>query len=203
MRLTAGRLRGRRLECPPRGRNDQATRPTTGLVREALFNILSGRLPGTAFLDLFAGTGAVGLEAAGRGADPVVLVENNRRALSCLEKNLAACRAALARDGGGEPGLSVLAIDAFRAPAFLVSREERFGIIFADPPYGTAPQALARLVGGIAETGLLLPDGLLVVQYHRDLARGRNSRNPFSGSGLELLDARAYGSDRLAFLGRE
>jgi 16S rRNA (guanine966-N2)-methyltransferase len=161
MRIIAGEFRGRRLRTP----RDQAIRPTSDRAREALFGILEHGTPtvrGARFLDLFCGTGAVGLEAHSRGAAEVVLVEDDRTALQLAQANLARL---------GSPGsVRLLARDATR----LGPAPHRFDLVFLDPPYGSglagaALEALlrhgwlgadARVVVELAATDALeLPDG--------------------------------------------
>ena len=86
MRIIGGKHKGRKLQAP----KGTHTRPTSDRVREALFNIITHRIPGCSFLDIYAGSGAVGIEAAGRGAKEVFFVENHRAALDVLRKNLEA-----------------------------------------------------------------------------------------------------------------
>ena len=122
MRVIGGTLRGRRLQAPA----GQSLRPTSDRVREALFNILAPRLPDASFLDLFAGTGAVGIEAASRGCRGVVLVEQDPRHARVLQENLQAC------------GVEA-AVELLRAPVLpTLRRLDRAGrcfpVIFADPP---------------------------------------------------------------------
>ena len=143
-RIIAGGARGTRLVAP----DGRATRPTTDRVREALFNAL----------DLFSGSGAVGLEAASRGADPVHLVERDRRAAGVICRNLAAT--------GLGARLHVRDVAAFlAAPAPVV-----FDVIVADPPYALPGDELSELLGAAVSGGFLVDDGLLVVE--------RSSRDP-------------------------
>ena len=122
MRVVAGDLRGRRIEAP----TSDATRPTTDMVREAVFNALRSLdvVEGARVLDLFAGTGAMGIEALSRGAAHCVFVERDRDALAVLKKNISAL--------GLSDRTSVLAIDAMTA----ASRQPDIDLIIADPPYG-------------------------------------------------------------------
>ncbi len=120
VRIAAGRWKGRRLEVPV------GARPTSGRAREALFDILSDRIPGARFLDLHAGSGAVGIEAVSRGARRAVLAE---REAGVLERNVGRL--------GNPPELSVVEGDANEAVRRLEDSGERFEIIFSDPPYGT------------------------------------------------------------------
>ena len=135
MRIIAGRLRGRRIRVPAR----PGVRPTPDRVRETLFNWLGQWLDGLVCLDLFAGSGALGFEAASRGAARVVMVEQDREAFRALERSreLLAC-----------PQVELVHDDAF---AYLARARERFDVVFLDPPFrqnalGAALQALAGRV---------------------------------------------------------
>lgn len=130
MRVIAGRFGGRRLAAP-RG---AATRPTADRVREALFSML-GSLDGASVLDLFAGTGALGIEALSRGAAQAVFVERDRLALSALRANLAAL--GLGAEGG-EPQVQVRARDAVAALGGAIEQGETYDLVFLDPPYAQA-----------------------------------------------------------------
>jgi 16S rRNA (guanine966-N2)-methyltransferase len=135
VRIIAGAFRGRRLRTP----KGEAIRPTSDRAREALFNILEHGAPpvrGARFLDLFCGTGAVGLEAHSRGADEVLLVENDRAALQLAQANLA--------DIGAPASVRLLARDATR----LGPAPHPFDLVFLDPPYrsGLAGAALEGLL---------------------------------------------------------
>jgi 16S rRNA (guanine966-N2)-methyltransferase len=126
MRVIAGRLGGRRLKAP-RGRS---TRPTSDRVREALFAML-GELDGAIVLDLFAGTGALGIEALSRGAERVVFVERDASAIRALKDNLAALEL-----GPGEAELR--RADAFAALQTARRRAEKYDLVLIDPPYRRA-----------------------------------------------------------------
>lgn len=152
MRITAGDYRGRTLKTP----KGDATRPTSGLVRETLFNILARDIPDARILDLFAGSGSVGLEALSRGAAHATFVENARPALGCLRENIAAL--------GVADRATVLPHPAVRALAELAVDRITFDVIFLDPPFADAPAYLAVL-DAVAVTGLLAPGGVLVAQH--------------------------------------
>ena len=157
MKLTGGEARGRRLKGP-RGLR---LRPTSDRVREALFDILAARVEGSLFLDAFAGTGAVGIEALSRGAARVVFAERDRRALRLIGENLSL--------GSWHARSEVVAGDVGQAIHTLAMRPSRFGIIFVDPPYETdLPQPL---LAGFAS--LLAPDGVVVLEHR-------------SGRGIDL-----------------
>jgi 16S rRNA (guanine966-N2)-methyltransferase len=131
IRIIAGEYRGRRIAVP----SLPGLRPTPDRVRETLFNWLGQRLDGLSCLDLFAGSGALGFEAASRGAARVVMVEQSRTAFSVLEQSRKALNAAR---------IELVCDDAF---AYLQRAAERFDVVFLDPPFGqnALPAALARL----------------------------------------------------------
>ncbi len=155
MRISAGEHRGRRLLSP----KGIKTRPTSDLLRQALFNVLGPRIEGASLLDLFAGTGAVGLEALSRGAAKATFVENDRRAVESLRANLAALKlTARAR---------VLVGDVFSRLAGLEERGERFDCVFLDPPYGVGDLA-GRCIEMLAHGAVLGENGALFVQaFHK------------------------------------
>jgi 16S rRNA (guanine966-N2)-methyltransferase len=151
MKLTGGRARGRRLRTP----RVPGLRPTSARVREALFDIVGARVVGARFLDVFAGSGAVGIEALSRGAARAVFVESDPHAARALEANLVATAA---HDRG-----MVMLGDAGRTIGALGRRAERFDIVFLDPPYATgAPGDLLR-----AAARLVKPGGVLILECAR------------------------------------
>lgn len=180
MRVIAGRLGGRRLSAP-RGRG---TRPTSDRVREALFSML-GDIEGAVVLDLYAGTGALGIEALSRGARRAVFVENARPALAALAENLTTLGLA------GEA--RVLAQPVARA-SDLVAREGPFDLILVDPPYAALAEAaatVARVVGPQGAGGGLAPGGRLVIEH---ASRDAAPEIP----GLSLVRTRSYGEASLS-----
>ncbi len=157
MRIVAGALRGRRLgEVPHAG-----VRPTPDRVREAVFNILGQHLDDMSFLDLFAGTGAMGLEAASRGARRSTLVEADLDAFATCEANIRAL--------GVEDRVRAIRGDAARVARDLAEAGEAYDVVFADPPYGDPPERTAALVEQIDGSTLLEADGVLVLQMKRGL----------------------------------
>ena len=123
MRVIAGSHRGRRLSGP----QGTVQRPTSDKVREALFSILGAQVPGSRFLDLYAGTGAVGIEALSRGASTVTFVESDPKALQLLQKNLRTCQL-----------LDRAQVRVGQAAAFLERKDwwgDPYDVLFADPPY--------------------------------------------------------------------
>lgn len=152
MRVIAGTHRGRRLYGPRK----LALRPTSDLVREALFSILGHRLTNSRFLDLYAGTGAVGIEAVSRGAEHVTSVESNRDAMKLLRQNLELCHI------GDE-----IAVLGQTVRQFLNHPDQWNGpydIVFADPPYAEA-SALPSLLAESRTDDLFALDSWLVVEH--------------------------------------
>jgi 16S rRNA (guanine966-N2)-methyltransferase len=170
LRVTGGRLGGRRLLAPKTG-----VRPTADRVRESLFSHL-GDLEGVAVLDLFAGTGALGIEALSRGAASLVAVELSRGVRQVLLGNLSSLSI---RDE-----VRVEAASADAAVKKLGRAGARFDLIFLDPPY--AAEAAAPVLGAIVAAGVLAEDGLVVFE------RGRSHPVPVI-QGLQVVDERSYG----------
>jgi 16S rRNA (guanine966-N2)-methyltransferase len=181
MRLTGGLERGRRLRAP-RG---AGTRPTGAKVREAIFNIL-GPPPQEPVLDLFAGTGALGLEALSRGATTACFVERDARALAALHRNL--------RDLGLAGRARVMGTDVLAALRQLAEAGP-FGWVFLDPPYAAAvvEPALSALAGGD-----LLASGAVIIVEH-----DKRHVPPEAVGGLHLTDRRFYGDTGVSFYRRE
>lgn len=158
MRVIAGTLRGHRLYGPRK----LALRPTSARVREALFSILGNRLTNSRLLDLYAGTGAVGIEAVSRGAEHVTSVESSRNALKLLRQNLELCHI----DG------DKIAVRGWTVQQFLNRPDEWNGpydIVFADPPYDEAP-ALPSLFAGSRIDELFAQNSWLVIEHASKIA---------------------------------
>lgn len=175
VRLSGGEHGGRVLPVP------RGVRPTEGRVREALFSIWGERLRGARLLDLFAGSGAVALEAVGRGAHAALAVEREHRSLEVLEANVERL---------GEVGVvEVRKGDLPVALAALAGAGERYDLVFADPPYDYRPYPL--LIEAVAP--LLTEDGELVVEHsvRREM--------PLEVGGLVRADERRYGETALSF----
>jgi len=151
VRVIAGIAKGRTL-IAPRGRQ---VRPTTDRVRQSLMDILVGWTAERDWLDLFAGSGAVGIEALSRGARRVVFVEQDRRAVQALLTNLERTGLAGSADVRHQP--------VERALSELAQRGERFDVVFADPPYGQG--LVEATVRQVAAAGIVREGGLLVVQH--------------------------------------
>ncbi len=153
VRIISGECKGRRLRVP-KGR---AVRPTSDRAKETLFDILGDRIQGCRFLDLYSGTGSVGLEAASRGAAAVVLVESDTQAWRTIGENLDHC--------GLQDKCDLWRSDAADCLGRLASEERRFDLIFLDPPY-RQPSAYG-LIEAIDEKGLLNPEGWVIAEHDR------------------------------------
>jgi 16S rRNA (guanine966-N2)-methyltransferase len=178
MRVIAGTAKGTRLKVPPR-----LTRPSTDRLREALFSILAARLDGSVVLDLFAGSGALGIEALSRGAARARFVDSSWKAASVIRENLLKAR--LPAEGAVSQGDVFDLLGTLRGP---------FDLIFADPPYaGTAERDLAsRLLEEPHLPGLLSDGGLLILEVEA-------GREPPQSPLWELGNRRAYGGSAILF----
>ncbi len=152
MRISTGEHRGRVLRTP----KGEATRPTSGMVRESLFNMLAREVSDARVLDLYAGCGSVGLEALSRGAAHVTFVEKARSALACLYANIEGL--------GVGARIAVMPIPVERALDVLARQGESFDLIFLDPPF-TEVTAYQRVLETVAISVLLAPGGRLVAQH--------------------------------------
>jgi 16S rRNA (guanine966-N2)-methyltransferase len=166
MRIIAGTYRSRTLEAPP----GLSTRPTSDRLRETLFNVLAPRIRGAAFLDLYAGSGAVGLEALSRGAAKVTFVERAPAALKALRRNLQKL--------GIESGFTVRAesVAAFlhstaksspKPGPHEVAKPEKNEVVFLDPPYDAAQEYAATLESLGGAQAVLAPGALVVAEHRR------------------------------------
>jgi 16S rRNA (guanine966-N2)-methyltransferase len=178
MRIIAGLAKGRRLKCP-RG---QRTRPTSDRVRESIFSILGDRIAGSRILDLYAGTGAMGLEAMSRGAQSAVFIERDPLAVGSLKENILAC---------GFQGRTVVT----RSPVVPYLRSADFGtgfdVVFADPPYGGREATLTLMA--LAKRAKSLQGCLIVLEHAREDA----VTSPLPD--LQVVENRRYGSTALTF----
>ena len=189
MRVIAGSAGGVPLVCP----RWEGVRPTMDQVRAAVFSSLAERVPGARVLDLFAGTGGLGIEALSRGADAATFVERDRRAAECIRKNLAATR--LTEDA------EVICLDV---GTFLQRRADRvdaapFDLIFADPPYTHDDQKedfAAKLLASAALVQALGADGLFILE--------KSPRHPveLETNGWMPIRQKRYGTTEVVFLCR-
>lgn len=171
MRIITGRAKGRRL-VGPRG---SATRPMQDRVKEAIFSSLAAVVPGAEVLDLYAGSGSMGLEALSRGAASATFVESDRTALDALRRNVAAVGL------GGD-------VRPITVERFLAANQGRYDVVFVDPPYGVELTSVEAVLAGVAK--LMAKDAIAIVH------RPAGERQP-DVPGLWLADRRLYGGARL------
>lgn len=184
MRITGGELRGRMVKVPAAGH----VRPTQDAVREALFSILMAEVPGSRFLDLYAGSGAVGIEAWSRGAAHVTWVESHPGVVRVLAANVEALCG-----GAG----TVSREDVFRWIARPHLGEEPYGVVFADPPYGDDGHAdpIEELMAALASSPLVAEGTLFVAEQRAGLPMPK-------AAGWARIKDRRYGHTRLAIFVR-
>ena len=193
MRISGGEFRGRVLSVP----KGLDVRPTQDRVREALFSMLQNDIRGARFLDLFAGSGSVGLEALSRGAETVAFVEHAPRSLACLSRNIAMlkvedrCRVIRADVYAwlATTPAANNALDGLNAPV-------AFDIAYADPPYAVgAEHGYATVLARLVEGGFVKPGGLFIAEMTSGQALD-------SSPAWELCRDRTYGQTRLAIYRR-
>ncbi|WHY02270.1 16S rRNA (guanine(966)-N(2))-methyltransferase RsmD [Neobacillus sp. DY30] len=155
MRVVSGVCKGRPLKAVP----GNTTRPTTDKVKEALFNMIGPYFDGGMGLDLFAGSGGLGLEALSRGLDKVIFVDRDVKAIQTIYENIQNCKM--------EDKAEVYRNDADRALKALIKREVFFDYIFLDPPY--KKQQLLSLMEKISENGLLTDGGYIICEHSHDV----------------------------------
>jgi len=183
MRIIGGRNKGRKL-VSFKGRS---IRPSLDKVREALFDILLAKgfclNNDTAVLDLFAGSGALGIEALSRGAGIATFVDRDKEALRIVEKNLSLC--------GYKEKTNVLPLDSIFAINLFKKREEKFDLVFLDPPYNKG--LIYKSLKALLNKGLLRTGAWLLAEHSKAEAPVDNL------NGLELIDSRTYGQTCLSY----
>lgn len=175
MRIITGKNKGKRINMP------SGIRPTQNKVRKALFDIL-GDINGLSFLDLFAGSGAVGLEALSRGAKEAVLVEDNRACISAVKKNIQSLNFA---------ACSLYPFDAQKAILAMHKQAHKFDIIFMDPPY--YHELAKKTLQTIDAYDILAPNGFVVIQHFN------KEKLPEAQGDLILFKQSNYGDTILSF----
>ena len=177
MRIIAGAAKGRRLHPP----KSPLIRPVSDKVKEAIFNILAEKTDAASVLDLFAGTGSVGLEALSRGASRCVFVESFPHALSLLQKNIVAC--------GFRESAFVLRGEL---PAILsrLKKKGTFDLVFVDPPYDRG--LIGPSLAGLTRYNLIDAQSCVIVEH--------SPREAPVSEGLALFDSRKYGQTIVSFL---
>lgn len=183
MRIIAGTARS----LPLRSLEGRDTRPTTDRIKETLFNILQSGIAGSSFLDLFAGSGQIGLEALSRGADHAVFVENNKKACACIEDNIQFTRF--------EKQSKLLAMEALSALRSLEGKDA-FDYIFMDPPYKSAQER--EVLAYLAESRLLKEDAVIIVEAAMD-----TDFSYVNGLRLEILREKKYKTNKHIFVSKE
>jgi len=183
MRVITGKYRGRPLAGPKHA----GLRPTAERVREALFNIIGTKIIEAAWLDLFAGTGAVGIEALSRGASSIVLVDENFLSVKLIKSNLKILNP-------DEP-IRLLSMSAARAVSFLAKEKVQFDLIFLDPPFEA--DLLGETMALIAEKDLLRSDGWLIAEHDKRLPEMKSVVPNY-----QLIQTREYGDLALTFFGK-
>ena len=180
MRIITGTSKGRRLVTP----KGASIRPTSDRIKESIFNILGGKIEGKLVLDLYAGTGNLGIEAISRGAREVIFIEKSREALKIIERNLLACQM--------KDRSEILLKDVIQAIGHLKGKGECFDLVFVDPPYekGLIRRTLEKLVAA----RIYHEDSILVIQHDR-----REPLPDTSGS-WNLIRQRRIGDTLISFL---
>ena len=183
MRVIAGSAR--RLELiTPKGSD---VRPTTDRIKETLFNMIQNEVPGARFLDLFAGSGGIGIEALSRGASFCAFADSDSRSISCVRANLAHTRL--------EDRAQVLACD-YRKALSRLRKSDPFDIIFLDPPYGSGCDADAVRI--IEREGLLADDGMIIVE-----ARLNDDYTDVIPASFTIVREKLYKTNKHVFLRKE
>jgi len=179
VRIIAGIAKGRRLASP----KSLTTRPVLDQVKESIFNILFD-VNGLRVLDLFAGTGSIGLEAVSRGASESVFVDNDRDAVSIIRENIKRC--------GFENETRIISKHVQAAIKILVKKSEPFDLIFIDPPY--LKDFVVPTITAVFDAGLLAPDGQIITEHH--------PKEPIQGlpEGLTISNERKYGQTLVTFI---
>jgi len=179
MRIVAGSARGRRIEAP----KGVDVRPTTDRVREALFSAITPRLRDATVLDLFAGTGALGIEALSRGAKSAVFVEQSSTTVRILKRNIEVC--------GVTACARIFKREATTALRQLARTEIVFDLVFLDPPYqGPMLDKVLRILSGIS---LIHADTLIIAEHPLD-------KPPTLPRELAIVSTRHYGKTNLSFI---
>lgn len=178
-------IAGTRRSLPLKTVKDDRVRPTTDRIKETLFNMLSPYVPGCRFLDLFAGSGAIGIEALSRGASEAVFVDSSRESVSVIRENLRFTRLT--------ENARVLEEDVLRALHRLSDEGKAFGIIFMDPPYGEGLQLKALEV--IRDLPVADSDTLIIAE-----AKKETDLSPAEELGFRIVKEKNYGSNKHVWL---
>ncbi len=175
MRITGGNYKGRIIQCPK-----GIIRPAMDRMRESLFSIL-GNISGDSFLDLFSGSGCVGIEAASRGAEPVVLVEKDFKKKPVIIKNMSIAE-------------EEISLKMMSAEKYMSICKRSFDLVYMDPPFPM--DGKIKLVEKASSTGILAPDGTLMIHYPSE------EKWPEKVGDFTVTDRRTYGRSILLFFRR-
>lgn len=156
MRVIAGTAKGHPLIAP----KGMDTRPITARIKEALFSIWQMRIAGSRFLDLFAGSGSIGIEALSRGAEKVVFVEQSRKAIEIIKRNLVACHL--------EVGYEIYRDDVFRRLQLLKETDEMFDLIYLDPPF-TVKGIFIPVMEALSKAAILARNGIVAIRTPKEM----------------------------------
>lgn len=179
MRVISGKMRGTNLESP----KDRSVRPTTDRIKEDIFNIINPYVYEASFLDLFAGSGAMGIEAISRGAKKSVFVDRSAKSVSLVRRNVKKTRC--------EEKSVILKRSA---EAYVSAAEESFDIIFLDPPYRF--EKLKLIIENIIKYGILKDDGILIVEHDKNIPLEINE-------GLSKVREKTYSLTQVEFFALE
>ncbi len=179
LRILGGQYKGRILHSP----KTDATRPTQGILRQAVFNICQSALSGARFLDLFAGSGAMGLEALSRGAANAVFVEQDRSASRCIRENIALLKV--------EGQATLISQELFSALKLLGKKKGLFDLVYIDPPYGDSA-FLIKVLCALEKEQILAPGSLVFLE-----TASKEKELTYESLCLELQRVRCHGIARL------
>lgn len=196
MKISAGKFKGRLLKSPPG--SGKKTRPSSGRVKEAFFSMIGGCLEGKIFLDLFSGTGNMGLEALSRGAERAYFVEKDFFSLKILRRNIEIT--------GTQARTKILPLDVLKALSFLSKERESFAVAYIDPPYKFPNPSVMRILHCLHRGGLVQAGGMIGVE--RSSRQDRRAGGTDLEAGLEkapflLWRKRIYGQTLLLIFRKE
>lgn len=181
MRVIAGSARRIQLSVPP-GRN---TRPTSDRIKETLFNILQDEVEDAVFLDVFSGSGGIGIEAVSRGAQKAVLIENDRNAITCIRENIRRTRF--------EEKVVLHQMEVMQALRYLERGTDRFNLVFMDPPYNKNWEL--KVLSFLRHADILAEDALIILE-----ASMETDVEPVVASGYTLERVKEYKTSKHIFL---
>jgi 16S rRNA (guanine966-N2)-methyltransferase len=183
LKIVGGKYRGRKIKSLPKREDTKLLRPTTERVKESVFSIINNYLRSSKFLDLFAGTGNVGIEALSRGAEKVIFVENDKRFCKLIAENLKSL-------GIERNRYEIMCEDFISALKKLKKRKEVFDFIYADPPYERG--FYTKIVHMVKNFKLLDRDGILILEEPK--------KSPFLENDYFIIERRTYGTTLVTFI---